>query len=102
MELKIHLQHSRLLPWDIGSSTKPEAAAENLEGLLLPSTPLRSAGQVLELVREQQGKLFGILNSLCGFLPIVDGHPPAKPTKVPLDGPSHSVKKDKSLGLLPA
>lgn len=81
---------------------KPEAPAENPEGLLLPSTLLRSVGQDLELVREQQGNLFGIVDSLWGFLLIVDGHPSVKPARVPLDGPSRSVKKDKSLGLLPA
>lgn len=81
---------------------KPEAPADHLEAFLLPSTLLRSVGRDVELVREQQGKLFGILNSLWAFLLIVDGHPAAKPAKVPLHGPSHCVRKDKSLGLLPA
>lgn len=81
---------------------KPKDPAENLEAFLLPCTLLRSVGQDVELVREQQGKLFGILNSLWTLLLIVDVDPAAKASKVPLDGPSHSVRKDKSLGLLPA
>lgn len=81
---------------------KLEAAAENLECFHLPSLLLRSVGQDVELVREQQGKVFGILNSLWGFLLIVDRHPPAKAAKVPLHAPSHSVRENKSLGLQPA
>lgn len=69
---------------------------------MLPSTLWRSVGQDVELLREQQGKLLGILNSLWEILLIGDGHPAAKPAKVPLHGPSHRVRKDKSLGLLPA